>query len=75
MEIVTQKGTLRSNDYGPLVDHDEKYIFQDQAKNAFDKLSVKNPSNENKIIFNRQARDFYKDKALAQAFSLQNPFP
>ena len=70
VEIVTQKRTLRSNNSGPCVDHGEKHTFQDQAKNAFNKLPFNIRSNESKIIFNRQAREFYKDKALARALLL-----
>ena len=40
MEIVTQKRTLRSNKSEPCVDHGEKLTFQDQAKNAFNKLPI-----------------------------------
>ena len=40
MEIVTQKTTLRSNKSEPCVDHGEKLTFQDQAKNAFNKLPI-----------------------------------
>ena len=68
VEIVTQKRTLRSNNSEPCVDHGEKHTFQDQAKNAFNKLSINIRSDESKIIFFRQARNFYKDKALARAF-------
>ena len=68
VEIVIQKKrTLRSNNSGPCVDHGEKHTFHDQAKNAFNKLPINIRSNESKIIFNRQAREFYKDKALARA--------
>ena len=70
MELVTQKRTLHSNNFGPCVDHREKHTFQDQAKNAFNKLPIKVQSNESKIIFPRQARYFYKDKALARTLSL-----
>ena len=70
MEIVTQKRTLRSNNSGPFVDHGEKHTFQDQAKNAFNRLPFNIRSNESKIIFNRQAREFYKDNTLARALSL-----
>ena len=73
VEIVTQKRTLRSNNSGPYVDQNETHTFQDQAKNAFNKLPINVRSNESKIIFNRQARDFYKGKVLAQSLSLQNP--
>ena len=70
LEIVTLKRTLRSNNSGPCVDPVEKHTFQDQAKNAFNKLPFNIRSNESKIIFNRQAREFYKGKALARALSL-----
>ena len=70
MEIVTQKRTLRSNNSGLCVDHSEKHTFQDQAKKAFNILPINIRSNESKIFFNSQARDFYKDKALDRALSL-----
>ena len=70
VEIVTQKRTLRSNNSGPYVDHGEKHTFQGQAKSAFNKLPIIIRSNESKTIFNSQARDFYKGKALARALSL-----
>ena len=70
VEIVTQERTLHSNNSGPCVDHSEKHTFQDQAKNAFNKLPFNIRSNESKIIFNWQAREFYKDKALARALLL-----
>ena len=66
VEVVTQKRTLRSNNLGPCVDLDEKHTFQDQAKNTSNKLPFSIRSHESKIIFNRQAREFYKDKALAR---------
>ena len=69
VEIMTQKRTPRSNNSG-RVDHGEKHIFQDQAKNAYNKLPINIRLNKSKIIFNRQARNFYKDKALAWALSL-----
>ena len=40
MEIVTQKRTLRSNKSEPCVDHGETLTFQDQPKNAFNKLPI-----------------------------------
>ena len=40
VEIVTQKTTLCSNNSGPCIDHGEINTFQDQAKNAFNKLSI-----------------------------------
>ena len=40
VEIVTKKRTLRLKNSGPCADHGEKYTFQDQAKNAFSKLST-----------------------------------
>ena len=40
VEIVTQKGTLRSNNSGPCVDQGEKHTFQDQAKNTLIKLPI-----------------------------------
>ena len=49
MEIVTQKTTLRSNNSGPCVDQGEINTFQDQAKNAFNKLPINIRSNESKI--------------------------
>ena len=70
MEIVTQKRTLRSNKSGPCVNHGEKHKFQDQAKKGFNKVPINIRSNESKIIFNGQARAFYKDKALARALLL-----
>ena len=70
VEIVTQKRTLRSNNSGPWLDHGKKYTFQDQAKNAFNNLPISIRLNESKICFNKQARGFYKDKALARALSL-----
>ena len=69
-EIVIQKRTLRSNNSGPCVDRGEKDLFQDQAKNDFNKLSINIRSNESKIIFKRQTRDFYKGKPLARALTL-----
>ena len=69
METVTQKWT-RLNNSGQCINHGEKYTFQDQAKNAFNKLSINILSNESEKKINRQARDFYKDKALAWALSL-----
>ena len=71
VEIVTQRRNLRWNNSGPCIDHGEKRTFQDQAKNAFNKLPINIRSNETKIIFNRQARDFYKDKVLFRALSLK----
>ena len=70
MEIVTKKRTLRSNNSGPCVDHGEKHTFQDQTKNASNKLPINIRSNESKNVFNRQARHFYKGKALARALSI-----
>ena len=70
MESVTQKRTLRLNNSGSCVNYDENLTFQDQPKNAFDKLPNNVRSSESKIIFNRQARNFYKDKALARDLSL-----
>ena len=70
VQIVTQKRTLRSSNSEPCVDHGEKHTFQEQAKNAFNKLPINIRSNESKIIFNRQARNFYKGKSLARALSL-----
>ena len=49
VEIVTQKTTLRLNNSGPCVDHGEINTFQDQAKNAFNKLSINIRPNESKI--------------------------
>ena len=69
-EIVNTKKTLRSINSGPCVDHGEKHTIQDQTKNAFNKLPINIRSNESKIIFNRQARDFYKVKTLARTLSL-----
>ena len=73
VDIVTQKRTPRSNNSGPYVDQSETHTFQDHAKNAFNKLPINIRSNESKKNFNRQARDFYKDKVLARSLSLQNP--
>ena len=70
MEIVTQKKILHSNNSGPCIDHGERHTFQDQPKIAFNKLPINIRSNESKIIFNRQARDFYKVKTLARTLSL-----
>ena len=58
VEIVTQKKTLRSNNSEPCIDHGEKHTFEDQAKNALYKLPINIRSNESKIIFFRQARNF-----------------
>ena len=52
------------------MNHGEKHAFQDQAKNAFNKLPINILSNESEKKFNRQARDFYKNKALASALWL-----
>ena len=49
VEIVTQERTLHSNNSGSRVDHGEINTFQDQAKNAFNKLSINIRSNESKI--------------------------
>ena len=62
--------TLRSDNSGPCADHSEKHLYQDQAKKAFSKLSINIRSNENKIIFNRQAKDFCKDRVLTRALPL-----
>ena len=70
MEVVTQKWTLRSNNSGQCIDHGEKHTFQDQAKSAFNKSPINILPNESEQSFNRQARDFYKDNALAWALSL-----
>ena len=40
VEIVTQERTLHSNNSGSRVDHGEINTFQDQAKNAFNKLPI-----------------------------------
>ena len=50
VEIVTQKRTLCSNNSGPCVDQGEIYT------------NIR--SNESKIIFNSQARNFYKGKGF-----------
>ena len=58
VKIKTQERTLHSNNSGPCVDLGKKHIFQDQVKNASNKSPISIQSNENKIIFNRQTRDF-----------------
>ena len=73
MEILTQERTLRSNNSGPCVDHGEKHTFQDQAKNAFNKLPINIRSYESKIIFNRQARDFIRTWLLLGLWRFINP--
>ena len=55
---------------GPCVDHREKHTFQDRLKTLSTNCQLIFDSNERKIIFNRQGRDFYKHKALAWALSL-----
>ena len=69
VEIVTQKRTLHSNNVGQYVEYGEKHTFQDQAKNAFKELPINIRSSESKVVFNRQARRFYKVKALAWALT------
>ena len=70
MEIVTQKKTLSSKNLELCVDHGEKHTFQDQAKKVFNKLPFNIRLNESEIIFNRQAGEFYKDKAYGRALLL-----
>ena len=73
MEILTQERTLRSNNFGPCVDHGEKNTFQDQAKNTFYKLPINIRSYESKIIFNWQARDFVRAWLLLGLWRYINP--
>ena len=73
VEILTQERTLRSNNFGPCVDHGEKNTFQDQAKNTFNKLPINIRSYESKIIFNWQARDFVRAWLLLGLWRYINP--
>ena len=64
VEIVTQKRTLRSNNSGPCVDHGEKHTFEDQAKNAFNKLTINIRSDESKIILTGNQESLLRTRLL-----------
>ena len=64
LETVPQKRILRSNDQGNNIDFGEKHTFQSQC-NIFIELLLAQRQCENKIYFEKKARQFYQDKALA----------
>ena len=70
VKTETHKRKLRSSNSGPIIKHDEKNTFQAQANKVFNYLPINVRSCESKICFNKQARGFYKDKALARVLSL-----
>ena len=68
LETVQQKQVLRSNDQGNKFEFGEKHTFQSQC-NIFNELPLATCQCENKINFEKKARQFYQDKALARALS------
>ena len=68
-ETVKHIRSLRSRNSGPKIDYAEKHTFQDQSA-IFNDLPLNTRQIIDKNVFSREARGFYKDKALARALSL-----
>ena len=68
LETVQRKQVLRSNDQWNKIDFGEKHTFQSQFT-IFNELPLATCQCENKINFEKKARQFYQDKALARALS------
>ena len=68
LETVQQKRVPRSNGQGNKIDFGEKHTFQRQCT-IINELSLATRQSENKIYFEKKARQFYQDKALARALS------
>ena len=68
LKTVQQKRVLRSNNQGNKIDYSEKHTFQSQCT-IFNEMSLATCQSKNKINFEKKARQFYQDKALAQALS------
>ena len=68
-ETVKYQRNLHSCNSGLKIDYAEKQTFQDQAA-IFNDLPLKVRQCNEKRNFNREARKFYKDKALSRALSL-----
>ena len=68
-ETVKHNRSLRSQNSGPKIDYAEKHTFQDQSA-IFNDLPLNIRQSIDKNVFSREARGYYKDKALARALSL-----
>ena len=68
LETVQQNRVLRSNDQGNKIDYGEKHAFQNQCT-IFNELPLVTRQCENTIDFEKKARQFYQDRALARALS------
>ena len=59
---------IESNNQGIKIHYGEKHAFQSKCT-IFNKLPLATRQCKNKINFEKKARQFYQDKALARALS------